>query len=72
MFPVEIVFSVKLTLSVKTFSRSLVISSGIKAGGLFMIRVSAVFFIRRCAIHPNITNSASPVSSAAVTANLYL
>jgi len=43
------VLSVKLTLHMKVFSRSLVISSGIKPLGLSAMRVSAVFFVSRCA-----------------------
>jgi len=40
-------FSVKHTLNLYTFSRSLVISFGMKPYGFSAIRVSAVFFVKR-------------------------
>ena len=42
-----VVFSVKLTLNLNTFSKSLVISFGMKPCGFSAISVSAAFFVKR-------------------------
>jgi hypothetical protein len=56
----------------KTFSKSLVISFGMKPTGFPAIDVSTDFLMRRWATRPKRTNSVSPVSSPARIESLYL
>ena len=67
-----LVFSVKLTLNLNTFSKSLVISFGMKPCGFSAISVSAAFFVKRWTHLPNMIKFVSPISSPAIMLSLYL